>query len=140
MCGVNLCPCFYDRDNLRRCEVGEGDIVLRGESEDEAFACYGVCAKEERREIWSEVSERTYCWGVEEHALGVSLWLVFRLLCFHCTVVVHEHKCAFVFGVGIALCALVSGTEVALWKESGGVNIVQNGIAYRWIVIWKCYF
>lgn len=42
MRGVDLGPCFYDWHNLCWCEICERDIVLRRESEDEAFAGYGL--------------------------------------------------------------------------------------------------
>lgn len=48
MCCVDLCPCLYYRDNLGRCEIGESEVMARGEGEDEAFSCYWLGAEEER--------------------------------------------------------------------------------------------
>jgi hypothetical protein len=49
---------------------------------------------------------------------GLTFWIslldIFRLRFLHSAVIIHKCKCIFVFGIHIALCALVSRTEVAL--------------------------
>lgn len=51
MGGIYLGPCLDYWQDLSGCEVGECEVMGGREGKDIAFACDGICAEEETREI-----------------------------------------------------------------------------------------
>lgn len=68
--------------------------------------------------------------GFLNEECGMTFWisslLVFRLLFLHCAVVINEHECALILRIRIALCALVSRTQVTLKNDQQSLRDWRN--------------
>lgn len=136
---VYLRPSLNDGEDFGGCEVRECEVVRGRKGYYVAFACNGVCAEEEVREIYVFAVVSTGCdAGKSGLTFRITICFVLSLLFLHGTVIIDEYKCAFIFRIGIALRALVSRAEIALKSSSGELSSQVDRIPYRWIVLWEC--
>lgn len=122
MCGIDLSPGIDYGHDLDGSQIGESQVVGRGEGQDVALASYGLGLQEALFDFWDSVSTSLV---VDRRRMRtVSIAAVIRsLLLLHGTVVVDKDKGAVVLRVGVTLGTLVAGAQVAL-----GIIVGQRGL------------
>jgi len=118
MCSVYPGPCFYYGKDLRWFEVGEGEVMCSREGEDIALARHTFRTEEKTRQasIRVRLVHLAEAWQLTVFCVQGIVW---GLSFLDGTVVIDKDKCALVLRVGVPLCALVTGAEVALMATWG---------------------
>jgi hypothetical protein len=91
-----------------------------------AFAGNGIRTKENAREVYTASVHgctTNFLQWVGGTTFGVTSLLVLLLLLLDSAVVIDKYECAFVLGVQISLCTLVSWAKVALESQKYSVEL-----------------
>lgn len=113
MGGIDARPGLDDGEDIGGAHVGKSRGVLGAERQDVTLARDGLGAEEEGGQV------------IE----AVGLWrVILGLLFLDGAVVVDKDEGVLVFGIGVALCSWVAGTQVALFRRVTTTKCWSEGI------------